>query len=138
MTRDDVASVHQLETECFNRPWSYASIDKEVDNENALFCVCEIDDVIVGYAGMYYICDEGDITNVAITKDYRGRGIGQTLLEEMFRMAMLKGISQFTLEVRSSNIAARRLYEKLGFQEEGIRKNFYDNPVEDGIIMWKR
>lgn len=138
MTKTDTQGVYQLETECFSRAWSLTSIEKEAENDSSLFCVCEIDGRIVGYAGMYYVCGEGDITNVAVTKTYRGRGIGRALLEEMFRIAAAEGIRAFTLEVRESNTTARHLYEGLGFQEEGIRKNFYDNPVENGIIMWKR
>ena len=138
MTINDVESVYGLEVECFERPWSLQSIEKEVENNNSLFCVCEKDGNIVGYAGMYYVCGEGDITNVAITKNYRGKGLGNELLTEMFRIANENNIFEFTLEVRETNIIARNLYEKLGFKVEGVRKNFYDNPVENGIIMWKR
>lgn len=138
MNSDDVESVYNLEVECFDRPWSLQSIQKEVENHNSLFCVCEKDGNIVGYAGMYYVCGEGDITNVAITKAYRGRGLGRELLTEMFKIANEDEIFEFTLEVRETNTAARNLYEKLGFKAEGVRKNFYDNPVENGIIMWKR
>lgn len=138
MTSDDVISVHNLETECFDRPWSLQSIEKEVENNNSLFCVCEEEGKVVGYAGMYYVCGEGDITNVAITKEYRGRGLGRELLTEMFKMANIDNIFEFTLEVRETNLAAMNLYKRLGFKVEGVRKNFYENPVEDGIIMWKR
>lgn len=138
MTINDVESVYGLEVECFERPWSLQSIEKEVENNNSLFCVCEKDGNIVGYAGMYYVCGEGDITNVAITKNYRGKGLGNELLTEMFRIANENNIFEFTLEVRETNIIARNLYEKLGFKVEGVRKNFYDDPVENGIIMWKR
>lgn len=138
MTINDVESVYGLEVECFERPWSLQSIEKEVENNNSLFCVCEKDGNIVGYAGMYYVCGEGDITNVAITKNYRGKGLGNELLTEMFRIANENNVFEFTLEVRETNIIARNLYEKLGFKVEGVRKNFYDNPVENGIIMWKR
>jgi ribosomal-protein-alanine N-acetyltransferase len=138
MNSNDVKGVHRLEVECFNHPWSLSAIEKEVNNDNSLFCVYEVNGEIVGYAGMYYICDEGDITNVAVTKEYRGKGIGKQLLTEMFRIANKNGKKEFTLEVRESNVIAKHLYESIGFKKEGIRKNFYDNPTEDGVIMWKR
>lgn len=134
----DVEQVAELEQECFAEPWSKASLEKEVDNDGSLFCVCEIENRIVGYAGMYLIPPEGDITNVAVTEEYRGRGIAGDILAYMFDRAGTLGIMEFTLEVRVSNIPAIKLYEKLGFYSEGIRKNFYDVPKEDANIMWKR
>lgn len=134
----DVEQVAALERECFAVPWSKASLEKEVGNEGSLFFVCEIKNRIVGYAGMYLIPPEGDITNIAVTEEYRGRGIAGAILTYMFDRAEALGITEFTLEVRVSNLPAIRLYEKLGFHCEGIRKNFYDTPKEDASIMWKR
>lgn len=134
----DVEQVAALERECFAEPWSKASLEKEAGNDGSLFCVCEIENRIVGYAGMYLIPPEGDITNVAVSEEYRGRGIAGAILTYMFDRAGTLGITEFTLEVRVSNIPAIKLYEKLGFYSEGIRKNFYDAPKEDASIMWKR
>lgn len=137
MNSRDIASVHQLEKECFSRPWSENSLLNEVDKENSVFLVYEIDREVVGYGGMYLVIDEGDITNIAVSANHRRKGVAEEILTEMFDIAVKRGIVSFTLEVRKSNKAAISLYEKLGFKEEGCRKNFYDNPTEDGIIMWK-
>lgn len=138
MENKDIPYVVDLEKECFSMPWSEESIAKETENKDSLFCVCEADEKVIGYAGMYYVYPEGDITNVAITKDYRGHGYAKKLLKYMFEKASEAGVSEFTLEVRVSNLAAIRLYESLGFENAGIRKKFYDNPKEDAYIMWKR
>lgn len=138
MTERDVPGVHKLEVECFSMPWSEMSLKKEVNNEQSLFYVCEEDGEIIGYAGMYLICDEGDIANVAVSSKYRGRKIATEILKKMFEDAKTRGVDKFTLEVRKSNSVAIGLYERLGFIAEGSRKNFYTNPTEDGLIMWRR
>ena len=138
MQDKDVKEVALLEKECFSMPWTEASIKKEIENKDSLFCVCEIDERIVGYAGMYYVYPEGDITNVAVTNEYRGRGIARKILTFMFEEAVKDGVIEYTLEVRVGNKKAIHLYETLGFLNAGVRKNFYDNPKEDAIIMWKK
>lgn len=138
MQDKDVKEVALLEKECFSMPWTEASIKKEIENKDSLFCVCEIDERIVGYAGMYYAYPEGDITNVAVTNEYRGRGIARKILTFMFEEAVKDGVIEYTLEVRVGNKKAIHLYETLGFLNAGVRKNFYDNPKEDAIIMWKK
>lgn len=137
MQDKDVKEVSLLEKECFSMPWTEASIKKEMENKDSLFCICEIDEKVVGYAGMYYVYPEGDITNVAVTKDYRGQGIAKKMLDFMFEEARKDGVTEYTLEVRVGNKNAIYLYEKLGFLSVGIRKNFYDNPKEDALIMRK-
>lgn len=138
MQDKDVEEVALLEKECFSMPWTETSIKKEIENKDSLFCVCEVDRKVVGYAGMYYVYPEGDITNVAVTKEYRGQGIAKNILNFMFEKARGEGITEYTLEVRIGNKNAIRLYETLGFIDAGIRKNFYDNPKEDALIMWKK
>lgn len=134
----DIEQVAKLERECFSTPWSEESLKKEIENVNSIFCVCEIENRIVGYAGMYLTPPEGSITNIAVTEKYRGRGIAGDILEFMFSKANLEGITEFTLEVRMSNYSAINLYKRYGFLCEGIRKNFYAAPQEDAYIMWKR
>ena len=138
MKIEDIKSVHLLEKECFSMPWSEKSLESEVNKKDALFCIWEENGKIAGYAGMYFVCGEGDITNVAVFSDYRRCGIAEKILKGMFEIAYKQGINEFTLEVRKSNEIAIKLYEKLGFVIEGTRKNFYDNLKEDGLIMWKR
>ena len=138
MQDKDVREVALLEQECFSMPWTEASIKKEVGNKDSLFCVCEIEGKVVGYAGMYYAYPEGDITNVAVTKAYRGRGIAKKILDYMFLQAFEDGVKEYTLEVRVGNEKAIHLYEKLGLLSAGIRNNFYDNPKEDAWIICKK
>ena len=138
MQTKDVREVAKLEQECFSLPWTESALEKEVSNPDSLFCVCEIDGKIVGYAGMYYVYPEGDITNVAVTKEYRRQGIAKEILTYMFSEAKKSAVTEYTLEVRVGNKSAISLYETLGFENAGVRKNFYDNPKEDAFVMWKR
>lgn len=138
MEHRDIKSVAQLEKESFSRPWSEQSLEKEVDNPNSFFLVYEEKKEIIGYMGMYLIIDEADITNIAISEIYRGKGYGRKLLMEAVNQIFEKGYQAVTLEVRKSNETAVHLYEKAGFQIEGERKNFYESPTEDAFIMWKR
>lgn len=137
MQSKDVQQVAIIEKECFSIPWTESALEKEVENEDSLFCVCEIDGKVVGYAGMYYVYPEGDITNVAVIREYRKQGFAKKILSYMFDEARKRGVTQYTLEVRVSNVSAIELYNKLGFESVGVRKNFYDNPKEDAFIMWK-
>ena len=95
-------------------------------------------DRIVGICGVKKIFEEGEISNVAVHPDCRGRGISRRMLEILIREAREDGVESFTLEVRAGNRTAISLYESFGFRTEGIRSRFYDHPVEDGLIMWLR
>ena len=95
-------------------------------------------DRIVGICGVKKIFEEGEISNVAVHPDCRGRGISRRMLEMLIREAREDGVESFTLEVRAGNRTAIRLYESFGFRTEGVRPRFYDHPVEDGLIMWLR
>ena len=87
---------------------------------------------------MKKIFEEGDISNVAVLPEHRGRGISRKMLELLMREAREDGVQAFTLEVRAGNAIAVNLYESLGFRTEGVRPRFYDDPVEDALIMWQR
>lgn len=95
-------------------------------------------DRIVGICGVKKIFEEGEISNVAVHPDHRGRGISRRMLEMLIGEAREDGVENFTLEVRAGNTVAIRLYESFGFRTEGIRPRFYEDPVEDGLIMWLR
>ena len=84
------------------------------------------------------VLDEGDILNVAVRRDRQKEGIGFFLVDSMIRMAQMQGIRVVHLEVRESNESARRLYRRLGFQEDGLRKNYYTEPAEAAVLMTKR
>ena len=102
------------------------------------YMVAQTGDTIIGGAGMRNIAGDGEITNVAILEEYRGRGYGKKLLTALLEEGTKMGANAFTLEVRISNTPAIRLYESLGFVSEGVRPGFYERPKEDALIMWKR
>ena len=138
MMEEDVQKVSELEQEYFSLPWSYESLKKEIANNNSIFCVADIDGEIVGYGGMLLVMDEGDITNIVVSESYRRRGIGRGIVKFLIDEGKKLGCENYTLEVRVSNQSAINLYESLGFQKEGIRPHFYERPIEDAYIMWKR
>lgn len=132
--KGDQKVIAQIENECFSSPWSETAISETIEN-GGFYTVFEQDGKIVGYAGLQIVLDEGYITNVAVTKEYRGRGIGSALLESLKIIALEKGLRFISLEVRRSNNGAIALYKKHGFKQVGERRNFYLNPTEDAIIM---
>jgi len=136
MNVKDVESVHEIESLCFPTPWSEDAFRQEMDNLMALYLVAEVGGRIAGYAGLWQILDEGHITNVGVHPGYQGMGIGEKLMKELIAEAKRRELSSMTLEVRVSNIPAINLYKKLHFREEGIRKGYYTDTKEDGLIMW--
>lgn len=132
---EDLTAVEKL---CFSKPWSYESIAEELSNPLAVFFVAEDENgKVTGYAGMHHIVDEGYITNIAVIPDCRRHGIGKLLVRTLNSYAEKNGLALLTLEVRCSNKIAIDIYKEEGFDEEGIRRAFYDLPVEDGLIMTK-
>ncbi len=141
MKTEDLEQVCQIENSSFSVPWSYKSFEESLANPNVCYVVaCPEDNPqqIVGYCGAYLIGDEADINQVAVVESHRGHGIGKQMLGELLHILQEKNIFAITLEVRKSNAAAISLYERLGFITEGVRKNFYEKPTEDALIMWKR
>ncbi|MHB8170576.1 MAG: ribosomal protein S18-alanine N-acetyltransferase [Thermincolia bacterium] len=127
-----------IEAVSFSTPWSRQSFIHELsDNVLASYVVALDGDKVAGYAGMWIIIDEAHLTNVAVHPDYRGRGIGVGLLEELLNRAVKLGADRMTLEVRESNQAARHLYTRMGFRPMGLRKGYYSDTKEDAILMWK-
>ena len=107
------------------------------ENPRAFYIVAELDEKVVGYAGLWWIGDEGHITNVAVRPGYRHRHIGNGIIQVMIDFTTQEGIMHHTLEVRRSNLPAISLYEKFGFVVEGVRKEYYANNKEDALIMWR-
>lgn len=133
-----VDQVCVLEEEAFSMPWHRESFLEMISNENARYLVALQGTEVVACCGLRNIVGEGEITNVVTRRDVRGKGIAGQLLAELLEEGKKMGVEAFTLEVRKSNRPAISLYEKLGFETEGIRKNFYEKPTEDALIMWKR
>lgn len=139
ITLADVAhapDIFEIEKQSFSVPWSIKSIEDFLKNPDAICIVAKLDKV-VGYVGMYEVCGEGDITNVAVARDYRGHGIASLLITALIQEAERRSLSKLMLEVRGTNQPALNLYKKYGFTQVGIRKNYYTNPKEDAILMDK-
>lgn len=138
MNETDIPQVAEIEGATFSTPWTEDGFRESLAVEYTLYYVAEEAGEILGYCGLYQSSDEADITNVAVKESARNRNIATLMLQELMNEGEKRGIEAFTLEVRVGNAPAIRLYEKLGFESVGIRKNFYRNPVEDANIMWKR
>jgi ribosomal-protein-alanine N-acetyltransferase len=137
MRFDDIPSVCEIEQEAFATPWTAGAFHNELtSNQFAHYMIMDIGGVVAGYGGMWLIMDEAHITNVAVRDTYRGRKLGERLLNELMRTAVFLGAQKMTLEVRPSNVIAQRLYEKLGFSAVGVRKGYYTDNQEDALIMW--
>lgn len=138
MMEQDIEQVSEIENASFSMPWSKQDFIDSIDREDTIYLVAYEDDKIKGYCGLWNIVNEGNINNVAVAPMYRGNQIGFQMLSRLIEIGNEKNIEAYTLEVRKSNESAIKLYEKLGFVQEGIRKNFYEEPIEDAIIMWYR
>lgn len=138
MTTEHIKDVHKIEEDCFSIPWSEKSFyDELTKNKMAIYIVAQENDEIVGYGGMWHVINEGHITNVAVKKEHRNKGIGTKIINSLIDIAKEKEMIGITLEVRVSNDKAKSLYKKSGFIIEGIRKEYYDDNKEDAIVMWK-
>ena len=138
MNADHLDQVAELERICFSTPWSRTMLAEELENALSAFLVALDDgDNVVGYAGLQVILDEGSITNVAVRPDCRRQGIAGKLLQVFLDFAQGNHLAFLTLEVRASNYDAIALYGSRGFREAGRRKNYYEHPREDAIIMTK-
>ncbi|WP_458122540.1 ribosomal protein S18-alanine N-acetyltransferase [Paenibacillus sp. Z6-24] len=137
MTIEDLTEIMEIEHEAFTLPWTEEAFRNELTmNHFARYLVIELDDHIVGYAGMWTIMDEAHVTNIAIRETYRGRKLGQQLLLRLMDWAVELGMVRMTLEVRVTNDPAQHLYRKLGFTDAGVRKGYYSDNNEDALIMW--
>lgn len=134
----DIVAVSVIERAAFSKPWSEGQFRELLDRDYCVYLVALADGQIVGCAGMTDICHEGDIDKVMVAEAFRGKGIAGALLQALFVCGEGRGVEAYTLEVRVSNEAAIHLYEKFGFVPEGIRPRFYEDPIEDALIMWKR
>lgn len=138
MTADHLEEVAELERICFSTPWSRNMLAEELDNALSAFLVALDDnDKVVGYAGLQVVLDEGYITNVAVRPECRRQGIASKLLQVFLDFAAANQLAFLTLEVRASNYDAIALYGTRGFRSVGRRKNYYEHPKEDAIIMTK-
>ena len=138
MEERDIAQAARIEAESFSTPWSAEAFRKSLALDYTIFLTAEWEGRVAGYCGCYVSLEEAEITNVAVKEELRGRGIARALLLELLRQGEARGAKAVLLEVRAGNAPAIRLYEGLGFEREGLRRNFYEQPREDALVMWKR
>ena len=137
MNSAHVPWIAQLEKLCFSDPWSENSIASELDNRLSCWLVALEGDKVVGYVGSQTVIDASDMMNIAVHPDFRRRGIAEALIVALEEQLQQRGSRMLLLEVRASNAPAIALYEKLGFTQAGLRKNYYRNPREDALILRK-
>ncbi len=130
-------AVCRIERETFSMPWSKKAFQESISLYHTVFLVAELNGAVAGYCGCYQSLEEAEIVDVVVRKDLRNRGIAGEMLRELMRIGVRQGAFAYTLEVRASNRPAIHLYESLGFEHIGIRKNFYQKPTEDAVIMWR-
>ncbi len=137
--RRHLRSVVRIEEEAYPRPWSATLFLSELAQRSSRrYTVGSIGPIVVGYAGLMTVGDEGHVTTLTVDPGWHHRGIGTVLLADMARAAPGLGIRHLTLEVRVRNFAAQELYRRFGFAPVGVRKNYYAETGEDAIIMWAR
>ena len=135
MTVAHIEEIARLEKECFSSPWSEDGLKSELDNNFARFFVAFLDGEMAGYIGSHNVLGEVYITNVAVFSEFRRNGVGKALVEFLVDKMKSENADFVTLEVRESNMNAISLYEKCGFQKVGKRKDFYEKPREDAVLM---
>ena len=134
--RTDDKGIFEVEQDSFSIPWSLPAVQRELESERALYYVLEQEDgTIVGYAGLWQVLDEGQITNIALRKEFRHQGYGELLVRILMEAAWEAGCTEIFLEVRISNQGAIHLYRKLGYEVLSVRKHYYSDPVEDAYVM---
>ncbi len=134
MNEDHVAQVATLEKQIFSDAWSENSVRSELTNELSLWLVALDGDTVAGYIGSQTVLGEADMLNLAVKPEYRRQGLGRQLVNELIRQLDAHCL---TLEVRVSNEPAKNLYESMGFRQVGLRKNYYEKPREDALILRK-
>lgn len=140
MELTDLEQVMPIEEANFSIPWTANGFFSFLLREDALFLVAEDEETaeILGYCGILISFDEGDITNVCVREEDRRKGIGRMLVERLIQETKKAGVTVWHLEVRQSNEGAIRLYESLGFAQDGLRKGYYEEPREDAVLMSRR
>jgi len=130
MEEKDLQQVLEIEKNSFSRPWTHNDFLASLKPPN-IYIVAEVNEEIAGYCGLWGVAGEGQINNVAVSTKYRNKGIAFAMLTHLIYLGREQGLGEYTLEVRKSNLPAISVYHKLGFLDEGLRKNYYD-----ALIMW--
>ena len=138
LAHEHLGQAAEIERLCFSDPWSEKMLAEHLANPCSL-TLAAVDGAgrLLGYVGLLAVVDEGYITNVAVRPDCRRQGVASSLLQALEARGRARKLTFLTLEVRQSNAPARALYEKLGYVQAGLRRNYYENPREDAVIMTK-
>ncbi len=137
MEREHIPEIVELEKLCFSTPWTYENLEEELDNKTAYFFVALEDEKLIGYIGVSVVADSCFINNIAVYPEYRRKGVGTALIKMAMLTADAMGTDFISLEVRESNYPAIALYRSMGFEEMGMRRDFYRRPRENALIMTK-
>jgi len=137
MIESDVEAIATMESAVFSDAWTAKSIEDTYNQPQAFIVTAELDGKVAGYCIVYFVLDEGEIARIAVDNCFRRQGVGRKLLEQVERTCKEKGIIRLMLDVRESNESARAFYKSLGFEEDGVRKNFYEMPKENAVLMSK-
>lgn len=135
INENDIEAIATLETGIFPDPWSVKSIKETYENKSALILGAYQEETLIGYVIFYYVLDEGEIARIAVSPAYRRQGVADKIFTGLLDFCVEKNIERILLDVRISNEAAISFYRKLGFADDGIRKDFYDNPKEHALLM---
>lgn len=138
MTAGHVAAIAAIERQCFSEPWSEKALAEELNVPSAVFLTALAGESVAGYMGVHHLGDCAYVCNVAVSPEYRRRSVASALIGAQIDSARRAGMSEISLEVRTSNAAARALYEKFGFTLIGTRPNFYSSPKENAEIYTLR
>lgn len=131
----DLPAVIRIENESYSVPWSESTFRGLLRRRDAELIVATVDARVIGYAVFWCVLDQGELGNVAVTSRWRRQGIGELLVTEVIRRAAARSVREVFLEVRPTNHTARRLYERFGFTHVGRRRNYYQEPVEDALVL---
>ena len=137
MIESDVEAIATMESAVFSDAWTAKSIEDTDNQPQAFIMTAELDGKVAGYCIVYFVLDEGEIARIAVDNCFRRQGVGRKLLEQVERTCKEKGIIRLMLDVRESNESARAFYKSLGFEVDGVRKNFYEMPKENAVLMSK-
>lgn len=135
LRREDIDAVVAIETEAFTTPWQAETFEGLMDRDGVELIVMADAGAVIGYAVLWCILDQGELANLALTTSRRGAGLGAHLLRHVLALAGSRGIEKLFLEVRASNRPAIELYHRFGFEDVGIRRRYYERPVEDARVM---
>lgn len=131
----DVPAIYAIGAACFSDPWREETVRSDLAREGALYLVAEREDEVLGYACYWYVLDEAQLVNIGVMPRARRQGIAESLVRKGLVQAKAKGMTSMYLEVRVSNLPAQSLYRKFGFAVKALRKQVYEDPLEDGYIM---